>query len=290
MKNLKNKIAYITGGSSGIGLAAAKELAGKGVHVIIFGRRKSALDSACGEIKKHTLMEKQIIGSHQMDVTDDKNVQRGIKNSIRKFGIPDILINSAGIGAADYFENIPLKSFDAVIKTNLYGARNVITALLPCMKGRDGHIVNISSVAGLIPMFGYTAYGTSKFALNGFTECLRGELKQYGISISLICPPEVDTPLIYEEAKTIPPEARAIKNMAGLLKAEPVARAIVRAIEKKRFLVVPGFAAKYLYIVQLFTGGIVSRMVSDLIVRLVRNKNLSDRRKKFKKAPPGGKR
>lgn len=272
MKNLKTRLVFITGGSSGIGLATAKMMASRGADVVIFARRKETLDEASCELKKFIIRENQMTGSVQMDVTNEKSIKTAIDSAVITFGIPDILINSAGTGNADYFENITPATFDSVIKTNLFGTRNVITELFPFMKKNGGHIVNISSLAGLIPMFGYTAYGTSKYALNGFTECLRGELKPYGISMSLVCPPEVDTPLIIEEAKSIPIEARSIKNMGGTLNPETAARAIVKAIEKNRFLVIPGFKSKCLYFSHCITGGGLTRMVSDIIVRRIRKR------------------
>ena len=138
-----------------------------------------------------------------------------IPQAIKEFGTPDILINSAGIISCDYFGNISYDSFDAVMKINLYGIRNMIAEVLPAMKPRGGHIVIISSAAGLMGMSGYTAYGTSKFALVGFAECLRGELKQQGIHLTIVCPPEVDTPMLLDEMKTISSEIRILKNMSG---------------------------------------------------------------------------
>jgi short-subunit dehydrogenase len=81
-------------------------------------------------------------------------------------------------------------------------------------------------------MFGYSLYSTTKYALVGFSECLRSELKRFNIKVTLVCPPEVKTPFLEEEAKTLPPEGRAVKNLAGLLKPETVAKAIIRGIKR----------------------------------------------------------
>jgi len=193
-------------------------------------------------------------------------LSRVIPQAIREFGTPDILINSAGIISCDYFGNLTSDAFDAVMKINLYGTRNMIAEVLPAMKKKGGHIVIISSAAGLMGMCGYTAYGTSKFALVGFAECLRGELKQQGIHLTLVCPPEVDTPMLQDEMKTIPSEIRMLKNMSGQLKPEFVAAYVLRSVARKKFMVVPGFRAKWLWYTQHLTPALF-RFSSDMIIK-----------------------
>ena len=267
MKKFDNKLAYITGGSSGIGLETARQLASRGADIILFARNSKNLEQARQEIEKNKKRDNQKIMCMPLDVQNDDNVRQVMKRAVGEFGIPDILINSAGIGHSDYFENISYETFDTVIKTNLYGTRNVTASLLPHMKRKGGAIVITSSLAGLVGIFGYTAYGTSKFALVGFSESLRSELKPHGIRVFVVCPPEVDTPLVLHESKTIPPEARAVKNMGGLLKPEFVARCIIRGIRKNRYMIIPGFMAQMLYYTQRFTPGWMFRFSADLIAR-----------------------
>jgi short-subunit dehydrogenase len=268
MTLLLEKLVFITGGSSGIGFATAKLLASKGCDLVLFARGKEMLDKAIADLQQQRVNSSQRFHGLSMDVADPEGVKLGMKSAIEQFGTPEILINSAGISSGDYFENITYDQFDRVMKVNLYGARNTISAILPYMKetGR-GHIVNISSVAGLIAMFGYTLYSTSKYALVGFTEALRAELKRYNIQVSLICPPEVRTPLLEEEAKTLPPESRAVKSLAGLLDPEDVATAILDAITRKRFLVIPGFLAKSLLFFHRISNGHLTRLPADWIIR-----------------------
>jgi 3-dehydrosphinganine reductase len=265
MEKFDNKLAYITGGSSGIGLETARQLASLGADIVLFARNRTNLEQARHEIEKNKKRENQKIKCMTLDVQSDDTVRQVIKRAVEEFGIPDILINSAGVGHSDYFENITYGTFDAVIKTNLYGTRNMIASLLPYMKRKGGSIVITSSLAGLVGIFGYTAYGTSKFALVGFSESLRAELKPHGIRVTLVCPPEVDTPLVLHESKTIPPEARAVKNMGGLLKPELVARRIIRGIQKNKFMIIPGFLASLLYYTKRFSPGWMFRLSSDLI-------------------------
>lgn len=264
------KLVFITGGSSGIGLATATLLASKGCDLVLFARGKAMLDEAEIVVLKQMAEPSQRVGIISMDVADPESVNQQIKSAIDQFGTPDILINCAGIASGDYFENITYDQFDRGMKVNLYGTRNTISAVLPFMKQKGhGHIVNVASVAGLIGMFGYTLYSTSKYALVGFSEALRSELKLFNIPVTLVCPPEVRTPLIEEEARTLPPESRAVKSLAGLLNPEDVAKAILNGITRKKFLVVPGIAANFLLFWHRISNGHLTRLPSDWIVKFI---------------------
>ncbi|MFO7559990.1 MAG: SDR family NAD(P)-dependent oxidoreductase [Desulfobacterales bacterium] len=267
LKNFYNQTVYITGGSSGIGLGIARLMVSKGAHVVLFARNPEKLERACNEMMNVKQDLSQRITAMPVDITDMKSVSRNMEEAVKQFGKPDILVNCAGIIKADYFENISYEDFDAVMKTNVYGARNMIAALLPAMKEKGGHIVNVSSAAGLMGMFSYTAYSTSKFALVGFSDCLRSEMKRHNIDVSVVCPPEVKTPMNQEEAKTIPPEALAVKRLAGVLEPEYVARAVIKGILKKKFLIIPGFKCRFLYITQKCSPGWLSRAISDSSIR-----------------------
>ena len=268
MSGFSNKLAFITGGSGGIGLATAHLLAAQGCRLVLFARGRKMLDEACRSIKTHTDASPGV-NAVSMDVADNEDVQQKIRLAVEKFGVPDILINSAGVGSGDYFENISYEQFDRLLKINVYGTRNTVSAILPFMKQKGGgHIVNIASVAGLIGMYGYSLYCTSKYAIVGFSECLRSELKRFNINVTLICPPEVKTPFIEEEAKTLPPEARIVKNLAGLLTPEQAAKAIVRGIQGRKFLFVPGLMARSLLFWHRISNGWLTRTPSDLIIKL----------------------
>lgn len=272
MNYFQGKNIYITGGSSGIGLEIARRLSAEGAHILLFARTASRLEEARREVETRRYDGGQRIAGMPLDVSDDPAVRRVMDRAVREFGPPDILITSAGVGSADYFENITYEAFDAVMQTNLYGTRNVIAALLDRLKARAGHVAIISSIAGYLGMFGYTAYGTSKFALVGFAECIRGELKRHGVRLTLACPPETDTPFLVEESKTIPPQSRALKDLAGRLSPGVVANAIIRGIRKKSYLVIPGFMAKALYLTQCYSPGWISRLIADMTVARVDRK------------------
>lgn len=267
MSTLKGKKIYITGGSSGIGLESAKQLSALGAHVAIFARNREKLETARLEIEYRKQNNDQLIKAVQLDVTDHVGVESTMKATVKTFGAPDILVANAGVGYGDYFENIPYDTFDWLMKINVYGVRNTIAALLPAMKKKGGKIAIVSSMAGLTGVFGYTAYSTSKFALVGFAQSLRPELKPHGIDVILICPPEVETPFLAEEAKTLPPETRALKDAGGLMTVEDAGKAITKALTGKKFTVVPGLKTKLGYLMLRFLPDRLVHAANDAIVK-----------------------
>lgn len=273
MKGFEGKIIYITGGSSGIGLEMARIFAGRGAHLVLLARTRQRLEEAARSVEKSRLSPGQKIASLCVDVSDPADVEEKMAAAVKEFGPPDILVCSAGINKyADHFENITYGMFDEVMKTNVYGPRTVIHTLLPAMKQRKGHVVILSSAAGLFGMFGYTAYGTSKAALLGLADSLRYELRPLGMKVTVVCPPEVDTPMNLDEAKTLPKEGRAMKDMAGMLTPEYTARVIVRAIARGRYFFIPGPLTRFFYLLHRLTNGMGTRLTSDAVVWLTRRK------------------
>jgi 3-dehydrosphinganine reductase len=136
-----------------------------------------------------------------------------------------------------------------MMDTNYYATVYVIKAVLPEMIARrSGHIINISSMAGFLGVFGYTAYGASKFAVTGFSESLRAELKPHGIRVSVAFPPDTDTPQLAYENQYKPPETKAISGAAQALSAEKVAQAILHQAARGHYLIFPGSEARLFYI------------------------------------------
>jgi short-subunit dehydrogenase len=272
MKYFYQKNVYITGGSSGIGLEVALILASYDANVAIFGRDKEKLEDARAKIEAKKIDKEQKIFAFSMDIANHNDVADKIQNAVKAFGIPDIVINSAGMGHSDYFENVSYDTFNKVILTNLYGTRNVISAVLPRMKKNGGHIVNVSSMIGLIGLFGYSTYGASKFALVGFSECLRSELKQYNIYVSVFCPPEVDTPMTDLMLKTSPPETRALVRMTGFMTPQRVAGILLDGIRKKRFLIIAGFLSKWTYLNKRYFPLLVQGVMDMVVKRTAKGK------------------
>ncbi|HOE21489.1 MAG TPA: SDR family NAD(P)-dependent oxidoreductase, partial [Spirochaetota bacterium] len=146
-----------------------------------------------------------------------------------------------------------------------------LKAFYPYMAGRKTNIVLLSSLAGLIGIYGYSAYGTSKFAVFGLADCLRSEFKEKGICLSVLCPPEVNTPFIAEELKTIPKKTKCIKKMAGMLSAETIAKKMVGAIQNNKYMVVPGAMSKITWFIHRMFNGYGTRIITDGIIKFLGN-------------------
>jgi len=246
VKEFEDKNVYIVGGSSGIGLSAAEILAQRGSNVIIFARGRERLEAALEKISAERRNAGQRFAFRQVDISDHEEVERVMAEAVEEFGPPDILINSAGRALPDYFENISYEQLDESMKLHLYGNWSTIKALLPHLKRRRGYIVNVCSVVGFVGPFGYTDYAASKFALMGLTEALKSELKPCGVGVSILCPPDTDTPGFELENRNKPPETVAVSEGGGLLKPERVAQALVSGMEKGKYVITPG-SAKMIY-------------------------------------------
>ncbi len=239
--NFKGKHIIITGGSSGIGKATAKLLASKGANLSIIARDPVKLETTKLELENNKINPQQSIFTIAADVSNCQQIEEAIQNCISTVGSPDILITSAGIVSPGYFQDLSNETFERTMAVNYFGALYSIKAVLPSMeKQQKGHIILISSAAGLIGVYGYTSYSPSKFALRGLAESLRGELKISGISVSIVYPPDTDTPMLEAENKIKPPEMKAITSTAKALTAETVAKEIIKGVEKKHFAIMPG--------------------------------------------------
>ncbi len=273
MRGFEGAMIYITGGSSGIGLAMAKIFASRGANLLLMARNAQKLEEARKLVELSRRGPEQKIGVLSVDVADIADVEQKMQAAISLHGAPDILVNSAGINRyADHFENIDHAMFDEVMRVNLYGTRNMIHTLFGSMKPKKGHVVVLSSAAGLFGMFGYTAYGTSKAALLGLCDSLRYELKPLGMKITVVCPPEVDTPMNLDEAKTLPPEGRAVKSLGGFLTPEFAAEAIVKAIARGQYLCIPGASTRFLYLLHRLSNARLTRLVSDVVIWVTRKR------------------
>lgn len=187
-----NQIVWITGASSGIGLACAKALAAGGMHVVMSSRNRAELLEAAGAIRGTGGDAKAV----QCDVSSEEDVEWAIKSIIKAFGEgPDILINNAGISPYHDIEDMTPEIFDKVIATNITGNFLCAKAVLPEMirKG-SGTIIQMLSIASTKAFAGGTAYGASKFGALGFTNALREEVRHKGIKVVSVMPGAVETP------------------------------------------------------------------------------------------------
>jgi short-subunit dehydrogenase len=261
----EEKLAFIIGGSSGIGLATACRLAAQGADVAIFARRERQLETAAAEIAARRRRQGQRVVWRQLDVTDAEQIAAVLTAAVGELGAPDLLINCAGRALPNYFERISSAQLEETMRLNLYGCWSAVRVLLPHMRGRGGAIVNVASLAGLIGVFGYTDYCASKFALVGFSEALRAELAPQGITVSVLCPPDVDTPGLAEENVNKPAETKAVSAGASLLSADAVATALLEGVARRRFLIIPGREARFAHLAKRLAPRLVERIMARQI-------------------------
>ncbi len=262
------KAVYVVGGSLGIGLAVARRAAALGAHVLLFARRRDALEAAARSVEAARTASTQRVAWRELDAADRTQVEQVMGEAVAAFGPPDVLVNCAGRAYPHRFEDVSYAQLDDTLRMNVHTCWNTVQVLLPHMTGRGGYIVNTSSVAGLIGVFGYTDYCASKFAVVGFSEALRSELKPQGITVSVLCPPDTDTPGFVIENRTKPEETRAISATAKVMSADAVAEALIDGMRSERLLIIPGRDSRLVVLVKRLFPGILERVL-DRTVRQV---------------------
>ena len=203
-----------------------------------------------------------------LDITDPQAVKNEMEHFQKEIGVPDLLINSAGVTYPGEFEKIEIPVFHNMIDVNYFGTVHMVHALVDGMAARgSGHIVNISSVAGFLAIYGYTAYSGSKFAVRGFSDALRSELKLKGLQVSVAFPPDTDTPMLAYENEIKPPITLEVAGTAGLMAPEDVARSILKGIKKNKYLLITGFESKLLFSLNNLLGRLVYPILDMMITQ-----------------------
>lgn len=230
--DIKGKVVIVTGASSGIGEAAAREFGRGAAKVVLAARRVDKLQSLAQEINGMGAGAETFVV--QADLSKLEEIQSLVTQTLEKFGRIDILVNNAGFGRLDWLENLdPIKDIQAQIDVNVMGVIQTTRQVLPLMmKQRSGSIINICSMAGLVGTPTYTIYAASKHAVHGFSEALRREVKPWGIDVSVIYPGGVVTE--FTQHAGIKRKTNAATPKFMLLTAEEVGRAIVKLARRPR--------------------------------------------------------
>lgn len=261
----RGKTVLITGGSSGIGFALANALVQMDATIILLARDYENL-----KIAKSSILEKKPKAKVKIvavDVTDEDSCTTLYEKFLRNHETPDILINCAGVARPGYVEELPLNVYRWTMDIDYHGTVNLVKFLLPGMLERgSGHIINVSSIAGVIGTYGYTAYCGAKFAVKGFSDALRSELKPKGIRVSVLYPPDTDTPQLAWENQYKPKETRAISGASKPISPDWVAQYTLREAARGKYAIVPGFDAKIMYFAGTSLGNLIYPIM-DLLVR-----------------------
>ncbi|KAJ7954933.1 3-dehydrosphinganine reductase [Quillaja saponaria] len=225
---IKNRHVFITGGSSGIGLSLAHQAAKEGARVSILARSLERLEDAKNSIRLATGIDVAVFSA---DVRDYDAVRRAVDEA----GPIDILIVNQGVFVPEELEKQELDEVRFILDVNLMGSFNMIKAALPAIKsrndGKPASIALMSSQAGQVGIYGYTAYSASKFGLRGLAEALQHEVIGDNIHVSLIFPPDTETPGLLEENKRKPQITSIIAASSGAMKADEVAKKAFNGIK-----------------------------------------------------------
>ncbi|XP_073054370.1 LOW QUALITY PROTEIN: 3-dehydrosphinganine reductase TSC10A-like [Primulina eburnea] len=248
---IKNRHVLITGGSSGIGLALAHHCTQEGAEVTLLARSVSKLEEAKQSIKLATGRD---VSVYSADVRD----YEAVKRVVEEVGPIDVLVCNHGVYVPQELEEQELEEIRFMIDVNLVGTFHLIKAALPGMKKNraekgPGSIAIMSSQAGQVGIYGYTAYSASKFGLKGLAEALQQEVIEDNIHVSLVFPPDTETPGFAEETKRRPKLTSIIAASSGAMKADEVAKKTLIGIKSGTFIVPCNFEG---FLLSIATAGL----------------------------------
>ncbi|QHN27209.1 SDR family oxidoreductase [Gordonia pseudamarae] len=249
---LRGRTVLITGAASGIGRATALAAARDGARLVLTDLRAADLDEVVAEIASSG----GTVALHRAgDVSDYDWVVSFAREVDEQVGTMDVVMNVAGISAWGTVENLEHRHWRAMVEVNLMGPIHIIESFVPQMvrRGEGGHLVNVSSAAGLLALPWHAAYSASKFGIRGVSEVLRMDLRRHNIGVSVVCPGGVATPLvgtvdIVGIDKNDPKVRKQIDNFHKIaVTPEKAASAIISGVEKNKFIVYTSFDTRFGY-------------------------------------------
>jgi len=257
MKDLSGKRCLVTGAASGIGRATAIAAADKGAVLLLTDIQAEALDAVVAEIRAGGGTVAYV---KPADVTDHEAVAAMAAEAHAEGGSVDVVMNVAGVSTWGTIERLRHSDWRKMVEVDLMGPVSVLECFVPPMilAGRGGHVVNVSSAAGLFGLPWHGAYSAAKFGLRGVSEVLRTDLRRHGIGVSLVCPGAVRTPLVGTvEIVGLDREGPAMRKLVErferhAVSPERVATKILAGIERNRFLVFTSADIHALHLVERY--------------------------------------
>ena len=260
-------VLIVTGASSGIGAAVAKQFAREGYRVVLAARRIERLESMADEIEAGGGQALVV----QTDLFQFEDIQNLVAATISQYGQVDVLVNNAGFGRLKWLEQLdPAKDIQAQLQINLTATILVAREVLPHMiERRSGHIINMASLGGFVATPTYTTYSASKFGVRGFTEALRREVGVYGIHVTGVYPGGVRT----EFKEHTGTDRKTGRTTPASLRLEPedVAQAILKVVDHPRRTVILPWQMRFVVWANSHFPGIVDWIIENRFTRLERD-------------------
>lgn len=251
---MNKKVIIITGASSGIGLACAREFSRRDYKVVLAARNIEKLSVVEQEIKAYN----QDVICLKIDVSVEKDCKILIEETIKHFGCIDVLINNAGISMRALFKDLDLKVLHSLMNTNFWGAVYCTKFALPYILEKNGSIVGISSIAGFMGLPGRTGYSASKFALHGFLETLRVEHLKQRLHVMIVAPgfttSNIRTTALSADGSM---QGESPRDESKMMSAEQVACHIYKGIVKRKKLIVLTSQGKLAVALRKFVPGLI---------------------------------
>lgn len=261
----RGKVVLVTGAASGLGRALAVALAHEDASLVIADINEAGLSETAAMVEAAGAR----CMARRVDVSSREQMEAFAGEVLREQGRVDILVNNAGVGVGGELKDIPLDDFEWIVGINLMGVVYGTRCFLPGMVERgDGHIVNVGSLSGQVVLPFHIPYTTTKFAITGFTEALWAEARRHGVDVTLVCPGSMKTNIMLN---TRVPETGGLEGFAGKWKRvieeggmepEKAAEKVLRAVERKRFLVFTGPESYVLYYFKRFAPGLYRRVLA----------------------------
>jgi NAD(P)-dependent dehydrogenase (short-subunit alcohol dehydrogenase family) len=254
-QTFSGKRCFLTGAASGIGRATALKLAAEGAELYLTDRDAEGLEATAADCRA---LGGHVAEHRALDIADYHEVAGFAADIHTRRPSMDVVMNIAGVSAWGTVDRLTHQQWSSMISVNLMGPIHVIETFIPPMiaAGRGGHLVNVSSAAGLVPLPWHAAYSASKFGLRGLSEVLRFDLARHRIGVSVVVPGAVDTPLVHTVEiagvdREHPRVKRWIDRFVGhAVSPESVADKILAGVRKNRFLVYTSADIRALYLVK----------------------------------------